>query len=168
MRWLMPSIFFLLHATTVFFITVSSSGFAQLYMPTSNDELRDAILDSNINNENDIIDLGTLTRSYVSPYAGATALPTIAFDNGKSVTIQNGIIERDLLSPNFFRLIFVDNGANLKLIGVTLKYNFFLCAMQNFQLYACNTSKIFTKLRNKRRFTKNVLDWHKIQIKPQS
>lgn len=96
---------------------------AQLYLPNDVPSLISAITSSNSNGQNDIIDLGgmtfTLTLTAEQNEWGAMGLPTIK-ENYYSLTIKNGIIERDTNAMPF-RFLHVQPSATLSLQEVTFR-----------------------------------------------
>lgn len=98
---------------------------AATFNPTTNDELRDAIITSNGNNQNDTINLGnlifSLTTSNNTSTNGDNGLPVIASDANHSIYMKNGTIERAAAAADAFRIFEVALDATLELENVTLR-----------------------------------------------
>ncbi len=84
------------------------------FFPTTVAELADAITTASSNQQADVIDLGE--RSF----ALTEALDQLAKDEGHSLTIQNGTIERSNNAGDF-RILSIATGANVTLKNVTLR-----------------------------------------------
>jgi predicted outer membrane repeat protein len=117
------------HVVISLFLATCSVQAQKFHSVDSINDLIRALNTANSNNENDVIDLGgcTLTIETVSSTNPSTCLPIIEPDNqsgaGRTVTIRNGTIDRDLLAPNLrCRHFEVDVGATLILERLTLKH----------------------------------------------
>jgi len=99
---------------------------AKHFFPCSPEELKAAIVQANINCEDDVIDLQCnlfeLTASDNSTPGGPNGLPVIGPDSGHKLVIKNGtIIRSTLLSTPAFRFFEIAAAATLILEKVTLE-----------------------------------------------
>lgn len=115
-----------LHYNMTVSLAILSIGFkcqAATFHPATSVELVDAVNTANTNDQDDTILLGDRTFVLTAPdnnIEGANGLPVILDDNGHSLTIRGGLIERDP-SASFFRLMDIAQGGKLDLERVTLR-----------------------------------------------
>lgn len=109
-------------ARIIFLCAVVSHSFAANFYPASVSDLKSAINSANSNAQNDVIDLGgnTFTLTSIDNVSfGNNGLPLLLADSGFDVTIQNGIIERDVSAPAFRILQVV--GTNVSVDNLTIR-----------------------------------------------
>ncbi len=106
----------------------SWSSQAETFFPDTVGDLALAISISNANSQDDTIFLSGLhfrLSSVQNSTYGPTGLPVVLSDSNHILTIQDGVIERDLLIPMLrLRHLAVAPGAELRLRNVVLKYGF--------------------------------------------
>src|SRR5437588_5703871 len=98
---------------------------AAIFFPATVADLINDINIANGNNQDDIIDLSGQTFTLTlfnnnDNFEGFNGLPSILSDSGHSLTIQNGIIERNPAATGF-RLIRIAPLATLFLTSLTLR-----------------------------------------------
>jgi len=116
----------ILWTTVSFGFLLSHTLSAKHFFPCSPEELEVAIIQANVNCEDDVIDLQCnqfdLTASDNStPTNGSNGLPVIGPDSGHKLTIKNGVISRSTAGAPEFRFFEIAAGAVLILEKVTLE-----------------------------------------------
>ncbi len=110
--------------------SLGTTAIAATFCPKTIDDLIAAILVANTNNEPDVINLGgkvfTITEVQ-NTTNGNNGLPVIQPDNqygtSYSLTIEHGVIKRDMTITNLFaRHFYIAPGAMLRLEDVILEY----------------------------------------------